>query len=123
MNAIKISASCEIKPVYIEENGKPLYELIRKELDCNLTEYVYPKSFPKNIVMIVDEEGKLKGKPTNNLASVLYESFIHGDFIVGDVLVLKIGEYNGEPDVVGLEDYETERLLKALYYVLDGERS
>ena len=59
-------------------------------------ENVYLPDVPvSDIVMSVDEEGKLKGKPVNILATVMYRNLY--DFIVGDALILKlvrVGEYN-----------------------------
>ena len=63
-----------------------------------------------DLIMTVDEEGKLKGKKVN-----LFATFLQGnpdDFIVGDALILKldlVGEYN-ELDQLPF-DKETAQLL------------
>jgi len=41
-------------------------------------------------LMVLDEEGKLKNKPINKVATLLAN--IHGDYIVGDVLIAEDGE-------------------------------
>jgi len=49
-------------------------------------EYVY---FPHNRVAIVNEEGRLKGLPYNEVASV-----IAGVHLVGDVIIVDVNELN-----------------------------
>ena len=48
----------------------------------------------KNRLMIVDEEGKLKGLPLNPMATKIYdeESFCVADIIVGNALICKRSE-------------------------------
>ena len=41
-------------------------------------------------MMVLDEEGKLKNKPINEVATLLAN--IPGDYIVGDVLIAEDGE-------------------------------
>lgn len=42
------------------------------------------------ILMLVDEDGKNVNKPVNLLASYLYDSFEHGDMVVGDVIFIGV---------------------------------
>jgi len=42
-----------------------------------------------NRTLVVDEEGKLKGKPVNRLITDRYGSSIYGGYIVGDAIVLE----------------------------------
>ena len=39
--------------------------------------------------LVVDEEGRLKGKPINNSITTTYGQSVFGGYIVGDVIVLK----------------------------------
>lgn len=39
--------------------------------------------------LVVDEEGKLKNKPTNKVITNIYGSEIYGGYIVGNVIVLE----------------------------------
>jgi hypothetical protein len=55
-----------------------------KEIVGGWIEIVY---LPNKEMMIIDEEGKLKGKPYNLLATSYWKN--HNDFIVGDVLLCK----------------------------------
>jgi hypothetical protein len=57
---------------------KELYSL----LNCSLVELV---NVNRDYIMIVDEEGRLTGKPINEKASDLVKD--RYDFIVGDVIV------------------------------------
>ena len=44
--------------------------------------------------LVFDEEGKLKEKPINEEATILYRNnFITDDFIVGDVIIVKEGYF------------------------------
>lgn len=56
--------------------------------------YIETISLPDDFVMIIDEEGKIKGLPLNHSASRIAVKFGHlKDLIVGDALILK---ENGE---------------------------
>ena len=111
MKAIIVTADGETSVVDVPENGKRLYAIVRKVIGGYM-ENVYPKGLPKGYVMIVDEEGKLKDKPVNDTGSYLYRSHVHGDFIVGDVIILKLGTYKGEHDIVGIPDDEIDALME-----------
>lgn len=110
MKAIKVTVGGVISLVDIPDNGRPLYKIIRETIDGYM-ENVYPKGLPEEYVMIVDEEGKLKGKAVNPVGSVLYGSHMHGDYIVGDIVILKLGYFHGEHDVVGIPDEEANKLM------------
>lgn len=75
-----------------------VYELI--SADCYEVVWIY-----SDLVMLVDECGKLTGKPVNYRASKFYRGTAYGDPIVGDVLIC------GVHDVVTRygEDLITER--------------
>ena len=62
-----------------------------------------------SVIMLVDEEGILKGLPMNVIGSALYGTQKHGNPIVGDVIFANV---SGE-DIVGPAAPETllERLL------------
>lgn len=53
-------------------------------------EYVKAREEDGEIVtLVVDEEGKVKNKPTNKEVTKLYGHSIYGGYIVGDVIVLE----------------------------------
>lgn len=83
-------------------------------LDCDFIECVYTP-YLRDLVMVIDESGKLKDKPINILASSLYPGFEYGDPIVGNVLFMK----RSGADLVSLDDYQIRILRKIasdLYY-------
>ncbi len=121
MKAITVTTDNVISLIDVSENGKPLYEIVRKAIGGYM-ENVYPKGLPTDYVMIVDEEGKLKGKPINPIGSRLYLSHIHGDPIVGNIIILKLGFYQGEHDIVGIPDDEANKLMNDLFSNLKGEK-
>ena len=119
MKAIKVTTDNVISLVDVAENGHPLYEIVRDTIGGYM-ENVYPKGLPEEYVMIVDEEGKLKGYPVNPIGCYLYQSHIHGDAIVGNVIILKLGIYQGEHDIVGIPDDEANNLMNELFSILKG---
>ena len=69
-----------------EEYTAPLHESIGKTVG-GWIEVVHPKLLPAPYCMIVNEEGLLLGLPLNLLGSILYESFRHGNPIVGNLVL------------------------------------
>lgn len=58
------------------------------------------------LIMIIDEEGKLKNKPVNELAGeIAYIRF--DDYIVGDVIIVK----EQDDDFVPLTDDEADKFI------------
>lgn len=65
--------------------------------------------------MIVNEDGISQGLPVNLLGCFLYGSHVHGNPIVGDILILKDGtNEHGEADIVGLDTSELITLSNEL---------
>ena len=58
-------------------------ERIYQLINCDFYEAVYIHS---DLIMLVDETGKLTGKPLNVRASMFYPGTAYGDPIVGDVV-------------------------------------
>ena len=52
------------------------------------------------------------GLPMNAYGSFLYRTQIHGSPIVGNIIIMKDGYENGEPDIVGLSDDEAAEIIK-----------
>ena len=75
-------------------------------------------------VMVVNEEGKLNGLPTNVFASVLfYQNYAETrDFIVGDVAFLSAeGDENGDPSGLSIE--HANSLFAELQWLVDEAQS
>jgi hypothetical protein len=65
-------------------------------------EFVSPRGLPR-YTLIVDDEGLMKNKPRNEIASAWY-----GGLIVGDILVCKVQE----TEVRGLGEEECEHVME-----------
>lgn len=68
---------------------------VEELLDCSIYESVWIYS---DLVMLVDECGKLKDKPINIRASRFYRGTAYGDPIVGDVLICGVYDVESELD-------------------------
>ena len=107
MNGILIKATDEIGYALIvgDDTLRGMQEFVGGYI-----EIVRPAYLRRPYVMIVNEEGLLKGLPINNTGSLLY-----GAPIVGDVLILKEGfNDDGEPDLLSLDMDEAHNLLDEL---------
>lgn len=72
-----------------------------------LIQVVNPKGLPKPFCMIVNEEGRLRNLPFHPIASFWYGTQMHGQPIVGTVVLLKEAlNAEGEPDLAGLNNAE-----------------
>lgn len=79
MRVLRLTTDLELEYLDLKE---PIHETMHEAIGGYL-EIVRPQAIPlpKGMIMIVDEEGLLKRREQNLLASVLY-----GGFIAGDVL-------------------------------------
>lgn len=75
---------------------------ISQAIDCDFIEIVRPVGYYP-CVLVIDDSGRLKDKPVNKLASLIYGIKRHGEPIVGNALLLKEGMFNGEPDLMSLD--------------------
>lgn len=91
------------------EYDAPHYDVIKTAVD-GWYEHVNPIGLEEPYCMMVNEEGLLLNLPLNVTGSLLYGTEIHGQPIVGDIIFLKDGYCNGEPDVVGITEDEAQAL-------------
>lgn len=103
----------------VEEYGEPLYRTVGETVSGYI-EVVHPKGLPSPYCMIVNEEGLIKELPVNLVGSILYGSHIHGSPIVGNIVIMKDGIRDGEPDVVGLDTADVAKLVLMLMDKFDG---
>lgn len=99
---IRVKANAEIDVIWVSEAHwlMDVYEAINS--DC--IQIVRTAPHHGGMVMIIDDEGKLKpDHHMNAIATVLYGRVPH-DYIAGDVILAWQGERNGEPDYVPLPD-------------------
>lgn len=94
----------------VKEFGEPLYQTVGAEVGGHI-EIVFPRGLLKPYLMVVNEEGLLQNLKLNGIGSVLYGTPKHGQPIVGNVVIMKGGIVNGEPDIVGLNDDEIRETL------------
>lgn len=100
--------------VRIEDYGNPLFKTVGQTVGGYI-EIVHPRYLPRPYMLVINEEGKLIGLPVNKTGSILYGCGIdHGEPIVGDLVIMKDGFVNGEPDIVGLDDDDIPSILELL---------
>lgn len=107
----------------VQEYGEPLYQTVGKSVDGYI-EIVHPRGLKEPYCMIVNEEGRLQDLPFNAVGSILYGTPQHGEPIVGNMVIMKEGYKDGEPDIVGLEDRDIDYLktfLKPIHTKEDAE--
>lgn len=95
---------------YVKEFGYPLHRSCEDTLG-GWIETVRPRGLDRPYMMLVNEEGLLHGPPLNTVGSYFYQTHIHGQPIVGNIILMKEGYRDGERDIVGLEEDEAEKLL------------
>ena len=87
MQVIKITTQNKISVIDINVND---YKEVNREIKCDLAEVVKTQImwdyFGQPILMLVDEEGRLKNPRLNSVGSYLYGTHLHRHPIVGDVL-------------------------------------
>lgn len=94
----------------IAEFEQPAYKSIGDAVGGYI-EIVHPKRLGRPYCMIVNEEGLYHELPLNLYGSYLYCTEAHGNPIVGDIVVLKEGFVDGEPDLAGLSDEECSTFI------------
>jgi len=106
MKAIVVEAGGSI---YTIELGKPLYRSAARILEGPF-EIVRPKGLRHPYVFLVNEVGLLQGLPKNDIGSYLYQSHVHGNPIVGNVIFMK----EVKDDLAGLNPDEIDRMINEL---------
>lgn len=82
---IVIKQNGDISSVALEKNGvvKKLHECVGGYIEC--------VTLSDDLVMVVDEEGKLRGKGVNKIATEIFLcNNQYSDIIVGDVVICHI---------------------------------
>lgn len=108
--------------MYVKDFGRPLYETVGKEVD-GWIEVVHPvglKRAPSKLCFVCNEEGLLRNLPLNAFGSVLYGTQRHGHPIVGNIVFMREGIVNGEPDFVELTDADIQWIKKLARDVSGG---
>ena len=72
----------------VDDNGTMTYDIKTLKSACNF-DYIEIVPLPNDIIMIVDEEGLLRSKPYNFVASLIYQAAYNDKSlgIVGDAIL------------------------------------
>ena len=91
--------------MYVQEfqDNIPLYKSVGTVVG-GWIQIVSPKNLPCIYVLICNEEGLLQRLPQNLTGCLMYDTITHGWPIVGNIVLMKHGTVNGEPDIIGLND-------------------
>jgi hypothetical protein len=108
MLALKITTNSDVEKIDVQE---PLHKTIRDVLGGYL-EVVHPKRLPEPYCMIVDEEGIIKELELNPVGCYLYETDIHRQPIVGDIILMREKMTVDGILLDGLRDSDVDFLMK-----------
>ena len=109
-----------IHTMYVKDFVEPLYKSLGKEAGGYI-EVIHPRELKAPLTMIVNEEGRLEGLPQNALGSALYGTSIHGEPIVGNIIILQKGFVNGERDIIGLDDDLARNVIDQISDITGGK--
>jgi hypothetical protein len=108
MIALKITTDSKVEKLDVKE---PLHETIRTALGGYL-EVVRPKRLPQPYCMIVDEEWIIKNLELNPIGCYFYETDLHHQPIVGDIIIMREKKTFDGIVFSGLEDSDIGFLMK-----------
>lgn len=91
-----------------ETNAEKMLRDLQDAVD-GLIEIVRPFGIScDHLVMVVNDEGLIRGLPANPVGSLIY-----GDMIAGTIVIMKEGIRDGEPDLIGLTKEEADYVLRS----------
>ena len=90
------------------------WDWMKDKIGCDWIEIVHPMRLPEGFVMIVDEEGLLKENELNPVGCWFYKTDVHGEPIVGDILILKEEEGDDGIECVGMTDDEVAEIFSLI---------
>ena len=114
MKGVVVTTDVEVR---VEDFEEPLYKTVGAAVGGYI-EHVRPMRLKEPFCMIVNEEGRLHKLPINLVGSFFYGTDFHNEPIVGNIVIMKDGYRNGEPDIVGLDDTEIERVQNSISTLL-----
>ena len=107
MKGIVITTKNEMR---VQEFSEPAHKSIGEAVG-GWIEVVRPVRLKRPYCMIVNEEGALINLPRNIFGSFLYGTNYHGNWILGDIVLLKEGiNRDGERDILGLDEQDIKYL-------------
>lgn len=114
MKGVVVTTDLEVR---VEDFEEPLYKTVGAAVGGYI-EHVRPMRLKEPFCMIVNEEGRLHKLPINLVGSFFYGTDFHNEPIVGNIVIMKDGYRNGEPDIVGLDDTEIEKVQNSISTLL-----
>ena len=117
MRGVVVTTNNEL---YVKEFAPPLYQSIG-EVVGGWIEIVRPRGLKHRLVMVVNEEGLLRNLPLNVFGSILYGFHIHGNPIVGDIVIMKEDYTVDGLDFVELTDSDIQEIKVLAKNVSGGE--
>ena len=110
MKTVKVTTDNKISLVDVDfSDFKSIQQAIGGHFEAVRTQLMVDYFKDPSVIMLVDEEGLIKGRPVNALGCALYGTPQHGSPIVGDLVFARV---DGE-DIVAPDDSEAmkDRLL------------
>lgn len=117
MFALVVNTENEIRMI---EYDSPHYDVLRDAVG-GYYDHICPLGLNRPYSMMVNEEGLRLNLAKNLFGSFLYGTMIHGKPIVGNIVIVKYGYHDGEPDVVGMEAEEAQRMGDEFVKITHGK--
>lgn len=118
MKGIVITTKDEMR---VQEFSEPAHKSIGEAVG-GWIEVVRPVRLKRPYCMIVNEEGALINLPRNIFGRFLYGTNYHGNWILGDIVLLKEGiNSDGDRDILGLDEQDIKYLRDMVSAESDGE--
>ena len=118
MKGIVITTKNEMR---VQEFFEPVHRSVGDAVG-GWIEVVRPVRLKRPYCMIVNDEGALLNLPRNIFGSFLYGTNYHGNWILGDIVLLKEGiNSDGERDILGLDEQDIKHLCDMVSAESDGE--
>lgn len=95
-------------------DDEDLLRVLQQTVD-GFIEIVYPQGLSKPYLMVVNEEGLLRGMDLNPIASALYGIWDHGFPIVGPAVICKQILTADGPDIGPLEEADIPRVMDIIW--------
>ena len=99
--------------IYTAELTDDITTSLKKELDADIVAPIYPRHLRTGFAMMVDDDGRIDGKPVNHIATAIYDfnEPICGDVaIVRETYIGKVGAY----ELAGLTEPQIRELLSVI---------
>ena len=90
-------------------DGQLTMELLQRIVGGNI-EVINPDGFPDDVVLICNEEGKLRGLDFNRFVMINGQR----DVICGTCIICAVGIVDGEQDLIPLTEEQAKEMLDAL---------